>query len=252
MKRSLPGTAESVPGTRLFYGAVCPETRPNRRMSKSTDITLDKRREPPEGGRRSRKGTCLLLPSLPLWTDSRMGMAQLPFQIERYIIKQLACEVEPETIADEVRSQFLRDVTVEDVRSYRPEADNPLSSDLRELYHSTRRAYAGAPDEAERDHTFVEVATLDVFEDRAMHCVEVDGTSLALFAHDGHYTALDNRCTHQGGPLCEGELEDGVVECPWHGARFDVESGAAQAPPAPEGVSTYEVRVRENRIEVKL
>lgn len=180
-------------------------------------------------------------------------MSKLPFQIKRYIVKQLACDVVPETIAEEVQGQFLRDLTPEDVRAFRPDAGNlALSDDLLDLYHRTRREYEGTTGEEARERTFVEVATTDVFADQSLHCVEENGTALVLLATDGQYTALDNRCTHKGGPLCEGKLDDGSIECPWHGAHFDAATGAVEGPPAPEDVTTYEVRVRNDTIEVKL
>ncbi len=81
-------------------------------------------------------------------------------------------------------------------------------------------------------------------------CVEVNGTEIALFKVDDDYYAIGNTCTHQGGPLCEGELEDGNVECPWHGALFDIKTGKVQAPPAGQDVRSYEVRIVDGSIEV--
>ncbi|HKJ69435.1 MAG TPA: non-heme iron oxygenase ferredoxin subunit [bacterium] len=99
---------------------------------------------------------------------------------------------------------------------------------------------------------FAEVGkTTDISPDSPT-CVEVEGTEIALFLHDGEYYAIDNTCTHQGGPLCEGVLEDGEVECPWHGARFDITSGDVIAPPAGQPVSHYNVRVSGDTLEVEL
>ncbi|PQJ36202.1 hypothetical protein BSZ35_00720 [Salinibacter sp. 10B] len=108
-------------------------------------------------------------------------------------------------------------------------------------------------DEQEAEvRSFVAVATTDALADTSVHCVEKKGTAIVLIASGGEYTALSNRCTHKGGPLCEGELSDGSIECPWHGAEFDVRTGEPAGPPAVEGVETYEVRVEEETIEVKL
>jgi nitrite reductase/ring-hydroxylating ferredoxin subunit len=109
-------------------------------------------------------------------------------------------------------------------------------------------------DEGEKDgeRTYVEVATTDVFEDESIHCVEQNGIKIALIATRGGYSALANRCTHQGGPLCEGEVSHDTIACPWHGAEFDVHTGEPAHPPAVEGVDTFEVRVQDDTIEVKL
>jgi nitrite reductase/ring-hydroxylating ferredoxin subunit len=54
------------------------------------------------------------------------------------------------------------------------------------------------------------------------------GRTLALFNVDGSFYAIDNTCPHRGGPLGDGQLEDAIVTCPWHGHRYDVRTGANQ------------------------
>jgi ferredoxin-NADP reductase/nitrite reductase/ring-hydroxylating ferredoxin subunit len=66
---------------------------------------------------------------------------------------------------------------------------------------------------------------------------------IAVFNDGGRFHANDDACTHQGGPLSEGTLDGRVVTCPWHGARFDVTTGAVVSPPARRSVATYPVRV---------
>ncbi len=61
----------------------------------------------------------------------------------------------------------------------------------------------------------------------------------------GHFYALSERCTHRGGPLSEGAMDNGVVTCPWHFAQFDVKTGEAVGPPASEPLEKYEVRMEE-------
>jgi len=81
--------------------------------------------------------------------------------------------------------------------------------------------------------------------------VEADGKSFALgHCADGSWGAIDNVCTHDGGTLGEGELEDCLVECPRHGARFDLLSGEVKALPAVFPVNAYPVRVVDGRVEV--
>ena len=82
--------------------------------------------------------------------------------------------------------------------------------------------------------------------------VEVQGREIALFNLGGSFYAIDNTCTHAGGPLAEGTLEGEEVECPWHGAHFNVKTGAVLAPPAGEGVTAYKVRVTGSDIEIEL
>ena len=99
---------------------------------------------------------------------------------------------------------------------------------------------------------FVKVAkTENIPAGRAM-MVEVNGKEIALFNVGGSFHAIDNTCTHVGGPLCEGEIEGTEVTCPWHGAVFDVMSGQVLGPPAPESVARYSVRVEGSDIEVEV
>jgi nitrite reductase/ring-hydroxylating ferredoxin subunit len=82
--------------------------------------------------------------------------------------------------------------------------------------------------------------------------VEVEGKSIALFNLDGTFYAIDNACTHVGGPLGEGELAGDVVTCPWHGAKFNVKTGDVLGPPARKGVRSYPVKVQGNDVLVEL
>ena len=82
--------------------------------------------------------------------------------------------------------------------------------------------------------------------------VDVNGRSIALFNVDGRFFALDNTCTHRGGPLAEGEISGHEVTCPWHGARFDVRTGEVVGPPAQRAVVRYGVRVTGTDVEVEV
>ncbi len=72
---------------------------------------------------------------------------------------------------------------------------------------------------------------------------EAKGMRIAVFNVGGRFHAIEDTCSHQGGPLSEGTLDGQVVTCPWHGARFDVTTGAVLSLPARRGVATYPVRV---------
>jgi nitrite reductase/ring-hydroxylating ferredoxin subunit len=82
--------------------------------------------------------------------------------------------------------------------------------------------------------------------------VEVEGKSLALFNVGGTYYALDNACTHQGGPLSEGALDGEQVTCPWHGAVFNVTTGAVVQGPATTNVACYRVRMVGPDVEIEV
>jgi len=82
--------------------------------------------------------------------------------------------------------------------------------------------------------------------------VEVEGKKIALFNVDGSIYAIDDTCTHRGGPLSKGVLEGKQVTCPWHGATFDVTTGDVLDPTAPNGVARYNVRLEGSNIEVEV
>ncbi|HEY6169675.1 MAG TPA: non-heme iron oxygenase ferredoxin subunit [Verrucomicrobiae bacterium] len=81
---------------------------------------------------------------------------------------------------------------------------------------------------------------------------DVEGQRIAVFNVGGTLYAIEDTCTHDGGPLCEGEVEGTVVTCPWHQATFDLKSGEALGPPAFTGVKTYKVVVEGNDVKVEV
>lgn len=91
---------------------------------------------------------------------------------------------------------------------------------------------------------FVKVATLADLPDGGSKLVEVDYVRVALFNLEGNIFAIEDVCTHDGGPLVEGEVTNGCeVVCPRHGARFDIKTGEALSFPAFEATNTYEVKI---------
>ena len=99
---------------------------------------------------------------------------------------------------------------------------------------------------------FVGVAKLKDVHEGSPHCAEVDGVRIAVFKIGGRYYAIDNRCSHEGGPLCHGILDGTVVDCPWHGSEFDVTSGAVVKPPARTPQRTFPVCVNGDSLEVQI
>jgi nitrite reductase/ring-hydroxylating ferredoxin subunit len=95
------------------------------------------------------------------------------------------------------------------------------------------------------------VAAADDLAEGELMGTIVDGEDVVVAKVSGELRALGGACTHEGGPLSEGEIEDGTVMCPWHGSMFDLQTGQAVAPPATEGVAVYEVRVHAGDIQVR-
>jgi len=99
---------------------------------------------------------------------------------------------------------------------------------------------------------FVRVASKSEIADQSAKSVEVEGKTIALFNLGGEFYAIDNTCTHRGGPLCEGTIEGDEVECPWHGAHFSIKTGDVKAPPAMDNVTHYPVQVSGDDIEIEI
>ncbi len=98
---------------------------------------------------------------------------------------------------------------------------------------------------------YVKVANTDELQPGQAKLVNAGDQRVALFNVDGTCYAISDTCTHRGGPLSEGTLENDVVTCPLHRARFCVRDGQVQAPPAHESVASYPVRVTDGRIEIE-
>jgi nitrite reductase/ring-hydroxylating ferredoxin subunit len=81
--------------------------------------------------------------------------------------------------------------------------------------------------------------------------VVVGRRHVAVFRLDDGLHAIDNLCLHQAGPLCEGEIEDDVVTCPWHGWSYDIRTGIL-VQDGRVGVSRHHVRVVEDVVQIKL
>jgi 3-phenylpropionate/trans-cinnamate dioxygenase ferredoxin subunit len=82
--------------------------------------------------------------------------------------------------------------------------------------------------------------------------VVVDGTPLLICNVDGDFYAIEDVCTHDGGPLDQGELEGNRIMCPRHGALFDVTSGAALTLPAVIPLETYPVSTEGDDVLVEV
>lgn len=93
----------------------------------------------------------------------------------------------------------------------------------------------------------VDVGAQSAVPEGATKCAIINGRKLALSKVDGTVYCLDNTCTHDGGPLCEGRLDRFIVACPWHRSRFDVRSG--QVADHPRAGSPNPIRSHSKMIE---
>jgi len=94
----------------------------------------------------------------------------------------------------------------------------------------------------------VEVAPLEELPPGAMRLVPVGALTIGVYNCAGRLFAIEDRCSHDDGPLCEGDWEPELcmVVCPRHGSRFDLETGIPMSLPAFEAVPTYPVAVRDD------
>lgn len=99
---------------------------------------------------------------------------------------------------------------------------------------------------------FVRVAKLSEIPDPGKRLVEIDDRLVVLFHVGGQVWAIDDVCTHDGGPLSEGELVDHQIACPRHGAKFDIRDGRALTMPATRPTVSHETKVEAGEIFVKL
>lgn len=98
-----------------------------------------------------------------------------------------------------------------------------------------------------------QVGNLDEIEPGTARVVEVAGQSIALCrVEDGDLYAIENRCTHDDGPLGEGELDGDRIECPRHGALFDVTSGRAVTLPAIGKVRCFAVSIDDGQVQIEV
>jgi len=98
---------------------------------------------------------------------------------------------------------------------------------------------------------WITIATVDEVPPGERLVVEIGREWVAVFNINGVYYAIEDVCTHDDGPLAEGELTGTTIECPRHGACFDVTTGKVLSAPAVVDVQTYRVRVQGTDLQVQ-
>jgi 3-phenylpropionate/trans-cinnamate dioxygenase ferredoxin component len=97
----------------------------------------------------------------------------------------------------------------------------------------------------------VRVAAVGEIPEGSVKIVQSGSLFVGVYLIDGTYYAIEDRCSHDDGPLCEGDRDGFRIECPRHGAMFDLRSGAVLSLPATVGVETYPVIVRDGEIFIE-
>lgn len=98
----------------------------------------------------------------------------------------------------------------------------------------------------------IDVGSVDDLKVDQMKLFRIGSRRVVLARTEQGYVAFDDRCTHKGGPLSDGSLACGTVQCPWHGSQFNVHTGGVKHGPAEEGIATYSVEERGGRVFVTL
>lgn len=102
-----------------------------------------------------------------------------------------------------------------------------------------------------RSKQWSDVAAEDEVQEGQLVRVMVKSTPVVLTRHDGEVRALSATCSHAGGPLHKGSVEDGCIVCPWHHSKFRISDGVPMRGPAGTAQPTWQVRAEDGRISVR-
>jgi nitrite reductase/ring-hydroxylating ferredoxin subunit len=112
-----------------------------------------------------------------------------------------------------------------------------------------KKTFTPAAD-ADAGEGYVKIARDRDLDDGETIRAEVNGTVIVLARVEGKVHAFQEFCTHRFGPLSEGCIHEGEIECPWHRSRFDIRTGQVTSGPAKEGLRTFPVRIAGEMIAV--
>ena len=94
------------------------------------------------------------------------------------------------------------------------------------------------------------VAKASDIEEGVVKVIRVDGAPVGVTLVEGEFFAFADVCTHDGGPVAEGELDEYIIECPRHGAKFDIRTGKAKQLPAVTPIPVYMIRIENDQVLV--
>ena len=98
---------------------------------------------------------------------------------------------------------------------------------------------------------WIDVAPVSEIGPNEYRVVDAEDVMIAVFNIDSQFYAIEDCCSHDRLCLTGGEIADGEITCPHHGARFNIKTGQALCAPAYEPVATFPVRIIDNRVQVR-
>ena len=100
----------------------------------------------------------------------------------------------------------------------------------------------------------IEVGAADELPPNSVKIVSAGSITVGVYNLNGEFFALEDRCSHDDGPLCEGDFDPdtGVAICPRHGANIDIRTGRALTLPAVETVATFPVRIEDGTVKLEI
>lgn len=98
----------------------------------------------------------------------------------------------------------------------------------------------------------MKIADLDEIKENECIVKEINGKKIAVYKTEGRIYVFDAECTHMKGPLCKGRILHGhYVQCPWHGATFDLETGEVMSGPTKKPIKIYKTRIEKNELHME-
>jgi len=98
---------------------------------------------------------------------------------------------------------------------------------------------------------WVTVAAVNELQEGKSRVLDVDGVMVAVFRMGDEFIAVEDSCPHDGSEIGSGCVKNGILECPHHGATFDLKSGAVLSPPAYEPLEMMQIRVEDGMLQVR-
>lgn len=103
-----------------------------------------------------------------------------------------------------------------------------------------------------RENNWIRITKTENFPLREGRPVSLGGLEIAIFNLGDRFVTIENKCPHQGGPLCDGIVAGTAVVCPLHGWRFDLDTGAATRASLPVCVTIFPTRVEDGIVQVNV